>query len=86
MLILEVLFCKEEEAWLREQQEKPHSEDWGHREHVIQVIFRVAFFYVDVYMDLGLWNPFVARLSASLVPQAIGTLYWDSWKSRVSHA
>ena len=58
MLILEELLCKEEKAWLREQQEKSRSEDWGHREHIIQVIIRVTFFYVDVYMDLGFMEPF----------------------------
>ena len=31
-------------------------------------------------------NPFVARLNVTLVPQTFGTLYWDLWKSRMSHA
>ena len=57
-MILKKLLCKEEKGLAKGSARGSRFEDWGHRECIIQVTFRIILCYVDVCMDLGFMEPF----------------------------
>ena len=57
-MILKELLCKEEKGLAKGTARESRSEDWGHREYIIQVKNSSILCYVDVFMELGFMEPF----------------------------
>ena len=67
-MTLEVSSCKGKEELAKGKQEEPLPEDLRTRTSHLRYYLRAILCYVDVYIDLRLIEPFVARSSVSLVP------------------